>query len=234
MNNSKKFDVFLSYNWSSKSLASSLFQKLTQDFGLKIWMDDLELDNRMLYEQLCDGIINSKCFLCCITKKYTESDNCIKEINFACLNKTPLVIAMLEDLNISETKSVGFIIAPLTRFNFYYEKDMSRLWSGNSFDSMVKSIQSIVSINSKNIHITEGSESFNRNECAFPNGDKYIGSFLDGKLNGYGVYIYTKDNERYEGHFINNQKCGLGTYYYASGDIYEGYWQVLVYIFFFS
>ncbi len=217
-----KFDAFLSYNWASKNIALSLFNKLTS-IGLKIWMDDSQLDNRILYEQLTEGINNSKMLICCITKKYSESENCIREINFACVNKTPLIIAMLEDLDISKIGSVGFIIASLTRFNFFEEKTISQYWSGKVFESMIKSIQSNITKYDEDIPKSK-IEEFNKSEISLSNGDKYIGSFQDGKQSGFGTYIYQNKNEKYEGEFLNGKKNGVGKYFYATGDVYQGEW----------
>lgn len=123
------FDIFLSYNWDSKDVVRDLYDKLTANFGYRVWIDDKQLDSGMLYEQLCQGIKNSKCVICCVSEKYAESDNCIKEITFAQMCKKPLIIIMLERLNVSEIGCVGFIIASLTRFNFYKQKPIE--WTGN-------------------------------------------------------------------------------------------------------
>ncbi len=55
----------------------------------------------------------------------------------------------------------------------------------------------------------------------FENGDKYSGTFLEGKFNGSGAYNY-KDGSRYEGSFFNNSKNGKGRFYYPSGNRYDG------------
>lgn len=223
----KEFDIFLSYNWSSKVIAQSFFTKLTKEHKLKVWMDDSQLDNRLLYEQLCEGINKSRLFLCLITKKYSESDNCIKEINFASLKKMPLIVVMLENLNISQIGSVGFIIAPVIRYNFYDEN----LFSSKSYNSMIKSIRANLDTDNNSkletektvempVHLPVESE---KKEVIFANKDKFIGSFQNGKPHGYGVYIYA-EGERYEGEFKLNKKDGFGTYFYSSGDMYEGYW----------
>jgi hypothetical protein len=130
MTDCNNFDIFLSYNWDSKGVVRSLYDKLTVNLGYKVWIDDDQLDSGMLYEQLCQGIKNSKVVLCCVTQKYADSENCIKEITFAQTCKKPLVILMLERLNISEIGCVGFIIASLTRFNFYKETNIQ--WRGKT------------------------------------------------------------------------------------------------------
>ena len=91
-----KFDIFLSYNHDHKSYAKALYNKLTNELNFKVWMDDMQLSHDSLQGQLGDGIINSRVFLCCITKKYSESVNCQRELGLADTKKKPKIILMLE------------------------------------------------------------------------------------------------------------------------------------------
>ena len=138
----------------------------------------------------------------------------------------PLIIAMLEDLDISKIGSVGFIIASLTRFNYFEEKNIT--WSGKTFETMMKSVLSNISCYDGDLtkKITDKNECeegvIKKNEFVYSNGDKYIGNIEDNKAHGYGVYLYTQINERYEGEFQINKKHGFGTHFYSSGDVYTG------------
>ena len=93
-NNKKKFDIFLSYNSFSKETVELLHQKLTEKLGARIWIDLEQVKNGDLHEQLTDGILNSYIFLCCITKNYCESANCVKEISYADSVKMPISPAL--------------------------------------------------------------------------------------------------------------------------------------------
>jgi hypothetical protein len=218
-NNNKKFDIFLSYNWDSKTQVKSLYKKLSTDFRYKVWLDDVQLDSRNLFEQLIQGINDSRLFLCCITKKYSQSDNCIREINYASINKLPLVIVMLEKLNINELGSIGFIIASLTRFNFYNQISNDNVWSGEIFDSMMKSIQFNLSG-----QITKDEDAGNRveNQVKFYDNGRYEGDLTsDGCINGKGTFFFN-DGQKYVGEWLNYKKTGLGIWYHVNGDRYEG------------
>ncbi|KEG07433.1 putative phosphatidylinositol-4-phosphate 5-kinase-like protein [Trypanosoma grayi] len=61
-------------------------------------------------------------------------------------------------------------------------------------------------------------------EIQFPSGSKYIGSFRDGQMNGYGKYYYFPSGDIYEGDWEADMKHGHGTYTYACGDKYIGEW----------
>lgn len=58
----------------------------------------------------------------------------------------------------------------------------------------------------------------------YANGDEYEGELKDGKMNGYGTYIY-KDSDTYKGEWKDGKKHGNGKYIYANGGILEGKWE---------
>ncbi|MDP2436151.1 MAG: hypothetical protein Q8P67_10445, partial [archaeon] len=55
----------------------------------------------------------------------------------------------------------------------------------------------------------------------YPNGDKYIGQYLQGKRDGKGLYIYS-NGDIYDGFYRNGQFEGPGIFHFANGDVYEG------------
>ena len=46
-------------------------------------------------------------------------------------------------------------------------------------------------------------------EFLYPNGDKYVGEFKDGKRDGQGTYTF-KDGRQYVGEFKNEEYYGQG------------------------
>jgi len=95
MSNDNQFDIFLSYNWDHKPYVKKLYDKLRK-MNYKVWIDDIELDHTQLSSQLADGINKSKVFMCCITKKYSESRNCREEFFYAINKNKPTIILMFE------------------------------------------------------------------------------------------------------------------------------------------
>lgn len=58
---------------------------------------------------------------------------------------------------------------------------------------------------------------------AWPTGEKYIGEWKDGVMEGHGTMVYA-NGARYTGSFVGGKRSGQGTYYYVDGKRYEGQW----------
>jgi hypothetical protein len=61
----------------------------------------------------------------------------------------------------------------------------------------------------------------------WPNGDIYVGDFVEDRREGSGTYTFGRgpwEGERYEGSFLNERRHGTGTYRYRTGDVYTGPW----------
>ena len=60
-------------------------------------------------------------------------------------------------------------------------------------------------------------------------GSKFIGEYIDGESNGQGVYIWGDTTEwagdKYVGEFIDGERTGQGTYTFADGTKQEGIWK---------
>ena len=52
----------------------------------------------------------------------------------------------------------------------------------------------------------------------------YKGNWLNGKKHGYGTMIWT-DGSKYEGEWALDEFNGYGTYHYNNGDVYKGEWK---------
>ncbi|ETP54039.1 hypothetical protein F442_01149 [Phytophthora nicotianae P10297] len=60
----------------------------------------------------------------------------------------------------------------------------------------------------------------------YPNGDEYEGDFVEGKREGYGVYIERSTGNQYDGAWLNDERHGRGmlTSKASGGYIYDGEW----------
>ena len=101
------YDLFLSYNWSIQDKVKILDNKLRL-LGYKLFRDvyDLEKNENPLSTQLAIAIRNSKIVICCINKGYCESQNCNLEIDYAHTLAKPLIVLMIDKLNIEEISDI--------------------------------------------------------------------------------------------------------------------------------
>lgn len=55
-------------------------------------------------------------------------------------------------------------------------------------------------------------------------GDRYIGEYKDGKMHGMGTYFFS-NGAKYEGEYVENVRNGFGIYTWPNGARYEGQYQ---------
>jgi hypothetical protein len=78
-----EYDAFLSYQWNIKHQVKLLYEYLTENHQLKIWVDDYETEaivSSNLYDEIAKAIQKAKVFICCITLDYSKSENCRREL----------------------------------------------------------------------------------------------------------------------------------------------------------
>ena len=197
------FDVFISYNWNIKEKVRLLYKKLTSEFGLRVWLDEKEIANSNLFREISDGIVKSSIFLCCVTKAYAESDNCVREITLAATEKKPMLVLMFENLKMNELGDVGFIINPIARFNCYQENSFLTDNSNHIFECLIKAIEKCLGSSLRT----------NEQVLTFPNGDRYEGEVLFGLANGKGT-MHFASGEVYTGEWSNGKINGRGVLKY--------------------
>jgi len=60
--------------------------------------------------------------------------------------------------------------------------------------------------------------------ATFPNGDTFVGEYVNGKRHGKGVYTFAKVKASYDGEWREGKKHGSGTFSYPDGGKYIGEW----------
>lgn len=148
---SSDYDVFISYQWDIKEHVRELYKVLTTRYNIKVWMDEYEMGSSRLASELASAISKSKVFLCCITQRYSESRNCIHEINWAYNRHKKFVVLMFERLMMDDIPDVGFLIDPLVRYNVYKNPEIFENWSGPQFDSIVGAINDAIEPNRRSM-----------------------------------------------------------------------------------
>lgn len=86
-----------------------------------------------------DGLENSKCILCIVTKEYSQSDDCKRELTHALSKSKPHAILMLDHYDDIE-KGIQLQIINEIRINFYKNKGAPSLWLGEFYEKLTSTI----------------------------------------------------------------------------------------------
>ena len=154
----EKYDLFISYEWGSKSEVAQFQSKLEEkDKSLRVWRDSrLESNNKSLYLQLGQQIRQSSLFLCLLTRAYTKSEMCKKELNYAAKLGKTIFCFMLEKLTQAEIgDEIGFILGNCVYKQYYKnpkskepKKDVRHVdWYIDYFDEAYELIRSNLDVN---------------------------------------------------------------------------------------
>lgn len=122
--NKTKCNVFVSYQWDSKKEVREIVDYL-QENNITTWFDEQTLSTKdVLKPQIAKGISESDFFLCFITKKYAQSENCVKETHYADMLKKHIIPVMLEDIELRDLKGgLAFLLYPTIRINYYKDRN---------------------------------------------------------------------------------------------------------------
>jgi len=153
----EKYDLFISYEWDSKTEIAQFHSKLEEkDKSLRVWRDSrLESNNKSLYLQLGQKISRSRVFLFMLTRAYTKSDMCKKELVYAPKLGKIVFCFMLEKMTPDEIgDEIGFIMGNCVYKQYYKDpkskeprKDVRHVnWYIDYFDEAYQLIKSNLNV----------------------------------------------------------------------------------------
>ncbi|CAH1774243.1 unnamed protein product [Owenia fusiformis] len=135
-NKSEKFDVFLSYCWSNSGSAVKagkargkpgsvgagdprLLKEQLEASGVKCWLDIEQVGENGLFEDIVNGIKNSKVIIACISDEYVSSANCQSEFRFAHITAgAPIVLAIMGTGCNWEATEIGLLSLGYPKYSF--------------------------------------------------------------------------------------------------------------------
>jgi len=121
-NNDQQYDLFISYEWGIKKEVEPFHAKLeAAPQPLKVWRDNrLQYNNDSLYAQLGRQIKRSRLFLFLLTKAYTQSTMCKKELIYAAKLGKTIICFMIEKMTSDEMgDEIGFIMGNCVYKQYY-------------------------------------------------------------------------------------------------------------------
>ncbi|CAF1107229.1 unnamed protein product [Brachionus calyciflorus] len=137
-----KNDIFISYNWDIKPDVKNLYSILNGN-GYRVWMDEKSMvTGHNLTNEIAEAIIESRMIICCLTIKYSKSEMCQREINFAndCKRKQPdkiILPILFEKVQLNDLGGVGFLVSNLLYIK--YEKNAD--WEHRIIDHITQLIK---------------------------------------------------------------------------------------------
>ena len=155
--------VFISYCWSNSKAAHDAGQvgsfvghvfsdprkiksTIEEAIGEKVWLDIEQLNSvndAGMFGQIAEGLKNASVVVMCVSKEYTNSQNCRMEANFALrsLRKKTIVVEVgsgsEEDKNFWTKSSVGMVL-PIDQEPFVFTED--KMKSGHEYNFIIDKI----------------------------------------------------------------------------------------------
>ena len=144
INGEMKYDIFLSYTRHGNRTDIKLFRDQLIKSGFKVWHDDICLPSEYGQDykrNLIKGINKSKVFLFIWNKGYSESDNCMKELNWALSRGIKIMALELEKIN---DELILFDL--MNKFNpkiYKFENDKLSEMPEKDFNNLIESIKKL-------------------------------------------------------------------------------------------
>ncbi|XP_030853140.1 uncharacterized protein LOC100894022 [Strongylocentrotus purpuratus] len=135
--------VFLSYQWDHQPEVKAI-KKHLEMAGFPCWMDIGQMgEGDQLFAKISQGMRSSKLVLCMVTEKYSNSENCNKEVNLANLLNKPIIPILIDQTQWPPQGAMSMLFAQLLFIQFYNDKEYVRgekFWEDAKFSELLGQI----------------------------------------------------------------------------------------------
>ncbi|CAF5114388.1 unnamed protein product, partial [Rotaria sp. Silwood1] len=125
--------LMISYNWDNQAICKKIYDRLRSD-GYTIWFDVQNMHG-CIYTAMAKAVEQSEIVLFGMTEKYRQSDNCRKELTYACKKRKRLIPLRLQE-KYDPDGWLGLISAELLYIDFT-KKDFD-----TNYQNLLKEIES--------------------------------------------------------------------------------------------
>ncbi|CAF2608193.1 unnamed protein product [Rotaria sp. Silwood2] len=125
--------LMISYNWDNQAICKKIYDHLRSD-GYIVWFDVQNMHG-CIYTAMAKAVEQSQTVLFGMTEKYRQSDNCRKELTYACKKRKRLIPLRLQE-KYDPDGWLGLISAELLYIDFT-KKDFD-----TNYQSLLKEIES--------------------------------------------------------------------------------------------
>ena len=113
--------IFVSYNHKDSEVVYDIITNF-HNKGYRIWHDKGIPTGVNFVAELAARVKKCKAFFCFLSRKYIESDYCMRELDFALNNKRNIIPIMLEDFELPD--ELVFQMNKINRINFFMYKSV--------------------------------------------------------------------------------------------------------------
>nr|XP_054759991.1 uncharacterized protein LOC129266170 [Lytechinus pictus] len=135
--------VFLSYQWDHQPEVKAI-RKHLEMAGFPCWMDIGQMGGGdQLFAKISQGMRSSKVVLCMVTEKYSNSENCNKEVNLANLLNKPIIPVLIDQTRWPPEGAMSMLFAQLLYIQFFNDKEYVRgekFWDDAKFSELLGQI----------------------------------------------------------------------------------------------
>ena len=129
--------MFLSYQWGKQPQIKALYRRLTS-MGYTVWMDIYQMGGGdSLYDKIDRGMRGCRAVVSCMTKKYSLSANCRREVSLADALKKPIIPILMEEMKWPPDGPMSMVFTELLYINFYKDDTVQMTWKGETFDELM-------------------------------------------------------------------------------------------------
>ena len=139
----KEFDVMLSYQWDHQASVKKMKEYL-ENQQLKVWMDLSEMSGD-INKAMAKAVEESKIVILCLSKKYENSHNCIKEYSLVDKKRKPFIAIKMETFEFEPGSALEAILGN----QMYY--DMKSGYDGNVMKKVYNAISKETGLLSVNV-----------------------------------------------------------------------------------
>lgn len=145
--NEYNHDIFLSYEYGNTAQVIKLYDKLTKTYELKTWLDIKSLKiGDDLSEKILKAIKACKILICCMTKNYSQTRYCQKELVVADNLNKKIIVLMFENQRLQDLGKIGLIMDKFIRINIFKDADALEHWCGNLASALFVTIETMLGI----------------------------------------------------------------------------------------
>ena len=140
-------DIFISYQYDNTTQVAKLYDKLTATYEIKCWLDIKSLKvGDDLSEKILKAIKACKILICCMTKNYSQSRYCQKELVVADSLNKKIIVLMFENQRLKDLGKIGLIMDKFIRINIFKDSDALNYWCGNLASALFVTIETMLGI----------------------------------------------------------------------------------------